>query len=314
MAFCCKAKWHNPRPNQAQARAMRQTLLSVLVLIFHCFEPSCHKKFSTQNERRSHLKRKHNLADVDGILLQGEMAQPQAQPGSSQQQGGPASDVQERVAYQRLCLNHLTEWQLGAFVPKTITQTIKENVQQLHEANMTALKALIEIEVATQGKDADIGTIFAAFEKFWPGMEKQVAEDSLRKHTFKPVQGCLNVLGERWVTIDEYSGKELPTRVKVVDTCYSYPFELQLLAILNNKHLYNAIQTLKQWIQSRGSGDGMIRDLYDGQRWKNTPFFQQHIGAYTVLLYYVDVTVTNPLGSYTRKVHPPPPPKPQPTC
>ena len=89
----------------------------------------------------------------------------------------------------------------------------------------------------------------------------------------------------------------------MLDTCYSYPFDEQLQALLSCKELYDALEKHKRYATARAAAEpGVIRDVFDAEEWKRHPFFSKHVNGYTVLFYYDDVTVTNPLGSYKRKV------------
>jgi phage terminase small subunit len=268
--------------------------------LFRCPEPACQRTFTTKASLNKHIKRLHQL--TVGHLLQGEILEPKPKVGSSSAITNTRS-CQDLKSYQHQAIGALTDWQLGAFVPKNVCQQIKEDVQELHERNMTAMKAMIEVEVQRHGHDADTSEIFQAFEKFWPGMETERKEERCRKTTYTPVKGQVTVLGEREVTIDDWSGIETEKKLKVTDTCYSYPFDEQLEAVLSSKELYDALQTHKASALSRAAAKPVvIRDVFDAVEWKQHPFFSKHVGAYTVLFYYDDVTVTNPLGSYKRKV------------
>jgi hypothetical protein len=224
--------------------------------------------------------------------VKGELT-PEAKP-ASQALAFNGRDPEQLIDYQRNALHSLTRWQYEHYVPQTIVQQIKEDVQELHALNMVAMKSMIEVEVQRHGTDGDMETIFKAFNKFWPGMETRHMEKAMRKQVFQPVKGHVNTLGERWVQMEDQW-------FKVTDTCYSYPFEEQLESILSNQHFYDALQKHRSWRRSQPQDD-KIKDLFDGQKWQRTPFFQMHVDAYTVLFYYDDVTVTNPLGNYKRKV------------
>jgi len=57
-----------------------------------------------------------------------------------------------------------------------------------------------------------------------------------------------------------------------------------------------------QVFNSHQSKDGKMRDICDGELFKESQFFQEHPNGLQIHFYYDDVEVCNPLGSKA-KVH-----------
>ena len=84
------------------------------------------------------------------------------------------------------------------------------------------------------------------------------------------------------------------------DVCVMFDFVEQLEAVLCSERLFQAMEDYRA---KRFSTDDIVRSPFDATEWKEDPFFKLHTDAYTIAFYYDDVTVTNPIGQYKRKVN-----------
>ena len=77
---------------------------------------------------------------------------------------------------------------------------------------------------------------------------------------------------------------------------------IQYVPILETlKALLKHEDILAQVLQDHTSQDGILRDFCDGYVFKHNPLFQQHRNALQIELYYDDFTITNPIGTHSRK-------------
>lgn len=52
-------------------------------------------------------------------------------------------------------------------------------------------------------------------------------------------------------------------------------------------------------VENSRDGENLLKSLLDGSYYKNHPFFSRHENAIGIILYYDEIVLTNPLGSYT---------------
>ena len=77
---------------------------------------------------------------------------------------------------------------------------------------------------------------------------------------------------------------------------YYTPFLSTLERLLKNPHILTHVANPAL------SGDGILRDDGDGSNTLEHPLFQLYPDALRIRLYFDDLEVTNPIGSYTRKI------------
>ena len=284
-------------PDQAPAPSVRKELICQEL---PCYHPACWQTFKTTRARMLHCQRKHPGVNETFTLLY------DVRNASEDNDASTACfhrSEEQTILYQRQSIVSLTNWELEHFVPRSVKQRIKEDVQDLHALNMGDLKAAVQSAYSTAATDAsppDLDACFDAFSHFWPGLETQWLEGKmvqLEMPTVKPEQVHL---GQRTVLLKE-SGDSEGKEYLINDTCLIFPFKEQFEMVLKNEHLYEALKTHRKQ-RFKTSRPDEVNSVFTGQKWQKDPFFSAHTDAYTILFYYDDVTVTNPLGSYKRKV------------
>ena len=113
-------------------------------------------------------------------------------------------------------------------------------------------------------------------------------------------------LGTTEVTIG-FNKKEEAVVVKSVDECVIFPFAETVAQVLQQEDLYTAMASFRlarndSLNSMRRLDSHTISKFYDGHVWQTHPFYQQHCDACSILFYWDDVTVTNPIGQYKRMV------------
>jgi hypothetical protein len=93
-----------------------------------------------------------------------------------------------------------------------------------------------------------------------------------------------------------------PVRIKSRDECVIFPFAPQICSLLMQHDLYEAMEHFRCVGPTQSKPDGRIRSHFDGHEWRTHPFFEQHRGAYSILWYCDEITVTNPIGQFKRKI------------
>jgi hypothetical protein len=199
----------------------------------------------------------------------------------------------------------LLGWELDDRVPRSVKQRQKEDIEELFQCKMVDLQKEVNQALATavpentpiiniQGCDS----VKSFFPEILSTIEK---EHAFSKKNLELVEPVTLHLGESTVkvTITDSDTVEV---VSSVDDCIIFPFAKQLQAVLSQCELYDAMQRFRKQFRDNPNKDGRIRSHFDGEEWQKHPFFVKHPGAYAIEFYYDDVTITNPIGHYKRKI------------
>ena len=272
------------------------------LLVLACADHNCTKTFNSYSAKESHQRKWHQI--YDGQLVRGEMGS--GLLGVAGATGCISCEVdhilKERARedlqgindYAMYCLN---SWEFERFVPQSVKQDIKRDVQDLHQQRLAQLKGRVQAEVQRKGAAANLDAVFKEFENFWPGCETLTQERRRLKNTLSFVEPTEVLLGQSQYQYKDSYGEVHTAQQQ--DRCIMFSFEKQLEAVLQCEPLYEAMQ---EYSAKRFSSDGMVRSCFDAAQWQGDPFFTAFVDAYTVKFYYDDVTVTNPIGHYKRKV------------
>ena len=102
------------------------------------------------------------------------------------------------------------------------------------------------------------------------------------------------------------------------DCAYDIPLLPSLLVLLSKDEILQEVKSLiiikllllltcapdihvTQILEGHVRTDGLMADYCDGDAYKEHPLFSQDPTALQILLFYDDMEVVNPLGSYTKK-------------
>ena len=267
--------------------------------VFHCADRFCTSAFHCPLQKRLHEERLHQIYDgmvpfgVGGRIEDKSLGTSSSLSLQNIRDARAQQDMREILNFS---VYNLSKWEYQHFVPPTVKGLIKEDVNSIHKKQLEVMKRLVQEEVFRSGRAANLESIFAAFDNFWDDCDTLGSEKKHVKSSVSFVDPVRVQLGSREA---EYIVNGERYKTVLQDECMMFPFDKQLEAVLQCEALFNAMEDFRS---KRFSTDGKIRSCFDAKEWKNDPFFSTQVGAYTVLFYYDDVTVTNPIGQYKRKV------------
>jgi hypothetical protein len=264
-----------------------------------CIDRFCTARFDSRAEKERHQRFFHGI--YDDVLANSQAEHSATTPEGSNSLQPVQEQLEEQVDkcladLQNFSVYKLSAWEYERFVPPTVKQDIKDDINEMHKSRMAVLKRQVQQEVAQSGKAANLESIFNTFNDFWPGCGTLASEKGHLKRSMSFVEPVEVFLGR---TAYEYKVNGEVHTGEHHNTCMMFPFAEQFEAVLSCKPLYDAMESFRA---QRFSTDGKLRSCFDAMEWKRDPFFTAHVDAYTVLFYYDDVTVTNPIGQYKRKV------------
>jgi hypothetical protein len=133
-------------------------------------------------------------------------------------------------------------------------------------------------------------------------VQTDTAESNKQQSLFSPVQPIRQPIGQpREHEKLEADGSTVPKLVQ--DECMVVPFTAAFEKLLSNADVMAAVMQHRGTRYQRAQQpDGKICSYYDGAEHKKGPILSQQVDTYIIDMYYDDVTCTDSLGSYQRKL------------
>jgi hypothetical protein len=309
------------------------------VMVHHCSWPGCFKSFPSAALLERHVHTQHQQpASLSGAVATaaagavafatsatfGVSAITNASQAvvvrAAQTPMLPPIEITNPWCTTRRIADTLFDWELEHRVPQSVKQKQKEHIEKMYQAKKDVLQSHVDMTLQTQlegldlqGRNIRVSLNDCKLENegistFFPEALKTIhLERKYARVELGVVEHEVLHLGTSEVTITTASGEEHV--VQSQDECIIFPFAQQVAQVMQQQDLYEAMQAFRsqqssalQRMPLQNWETDTIATVYDGWAWRTNPFHVIHRGAYSLAFYYDDVTVTNPLGQYKRKV------------
>ncbi|XP_028414898.1 uncharacterized protein LOC114537984 [Dendronephthya gigantea] len=182
-------------------------------------------------------------------------------------------------------------------ITQTPLDTVKISTKDLLNEYFDIVKASLirklRDEVGEQFQfSQDMEKLFDA-DSVFEGLNTEYQQQSFFKSQFNLVEPRKEKLGVQWKHVT-CGGRKILKRITAYD--YLVPLLQNLEALLNNPDVMNEVDN------PHSSDDGIMRDIMDGEFFRNHPIFSRNNKALQLLSYYNDLELANPLGSKA-KIH-----------
>lgn len=272
-----------------------------------CTYPGCGKGFSTIGQLEKHETIKHSF---DQALL---AAPADPEPSSCQliEAGCTLPPIDNPYSTtQALIANTLFNWELEQRVPQSVKQKQKDQIERHYQAKMESLQVYIDNQLQSLELDKTPSITISecpGITSFFPDALKTIdLERKFARQELGVVKPEVLQLGVSYVTTDLSTADGDNLVIKSHDECIIFPFAETVAKVMQQEDLYDAMREYQrkkaQALERSHTIDDTIASVYDGHEWRTRPFLVKHRDSYTIEFYYDDVTVTNPIGQYKRKV------------
>ena len=278
--------------------------LLLLIMSHPCDFPGCFKTFHNLGALDRHRSTQHKsvvnenyigAAGPSGTAIVEERASVVTEAAQLPHLGNQRADT--------ACIaSTMMDWELEHRVPPTVKQRQKKDVEKLYQEKLKSLQTYVDNALIGCGAQTQITlTECPGISTFFPDVLKTIhRERTYAKLELGVVQHEVLHLGTSEVSIGYNDSEQDVQVVQSNDECIIFPFAETVKQVLTKEELYESMEIFRR--ERSTTSNTTIDSFYEGHEWKTHPFFVRHRGAYSLVFYWDDVTLTNPIGHYKRKV------------
>jgi hypothetical protein len=278
---------------------------------WRCHFPGCGTAFETPGKLEHHTLRIHKGAlhsrteiTIGECSTSGSLSGPTALP---------AIALGNEWATTRKIADTLFDWELEHRVPQTVKEKQKKDIENMYQAKVEQLQQHVDTQLSQIqiAPDAPLPAInlrqCPGVSNFFPDALRSIhMERKFARIEFGMVEHVVVKLGTSHVTVHLANGDQVA--IESQDEAIIFPFAESVQRVMEQQDLYDAMQVYRRQRPAAGPRDcnpetDTICSVFHGYEWRAShPFFVKHRDSYAISFYYDEVTVTNPLGQYKRKV------------